>query len=565
MDRALRAHQRSRASFARLRVLLIILVAVAAMAPELILGLTVSDSFRFNFVWTEQFDAVFRYGHLYPRWMPRAWGGLGSPTFYFYPPIFFWLTAAVDTLTRGVLPPERVAPLASLFLLAASGITMRAWLRGEVGEWRALLGALAYMLAPYHLYDIYARGALAEASAYASVPLVMLGIKGIAEGRRRNIALLAIGYAALLLSHLPSALLVTVFLIAPYVAFLALRARQPWLFSARALAGGLLGIGIAAVYLIPAIGLLPYVSAGWFTSSFYRPENWYFWHIHAGSFSGRMLFIIPVSVAGAFLAGACASAGRTRETLFWATVAIALVLLIAGLVPPVWNLPGLSLVQFPWRALLLVEFLVVTLLVLSPPRLLAPLTMVGVLALILAYSGLGRMMIHLVQVTATGQASAVAAVRSPYTDATEYLPSGIKIVRGNGPDPVRIDLPRLPEARAENSAAKLQVASFDDGSMAVQIDTPDPTRVELRRFYFPSWKVRDSASRELPIAPTPNGRVVSFTVPTGQSSLTLRPGIASYERIGQILSCLSLLVLAAMFIGTRMEVWVRKQRHEPDV
>src|SRR4051794_8364519 len=97
---------------ARPDVLLILLVAVVAMAPELALGLTVSDSFRYNLLWPEQFATLFRDGHLYPRWLPLAWGGLGNPTFYFYPPSFFWVAAAIDTVTLGALAPERFTPLA---------------------------------------------------------------------------------------------------------------------------------------------------------------------------------------------------------------------------------------------------------------------------------------------------------------------------------------------------------------------------------------------------------------------------------------------------------------------
>src|SRR5438309_2066139 len=178
------------------------------MSPELVLGATVSDSFRYNLLWPEQFAALVRDGHLYPRWLPHAWSGLGNPTFYFYPPLFFWVSAAIDTVTFGGLPPERFTPLATLLFLAVSGFAMRAWLEEHVTPRRALLGAIAYIVAPYHLYDIYLRGALAEASTYALVPLVALALKGLADGRLRYLPFLAIAYGALLLTHLPSALLV---------------------------------------------------------------------------------------------------------------------------------------------------------------------------------------------------------------------------------------------------------------------------------------------------------------------------------------------------------------------
>jgi len=44
-------------------VLVVSLVAVLAMAPELTIGLTVTDSYRFNLLWPDQFGDAFRAGH----------------------------------------------------------------------------------------------------------------------------------------------------------------------------------------------------------------------------------------------------------------------------------------------------------------------------------------------------------------------------------------------------------------------------------------------------------------------------------------------------------------------
>jgi len=83
--------------------LLILLAALLLMAPELTIGMTVTDNYRFNLLWPEQFGDLLRNGSPYPRWLPHAWKGLGTPAFYFYPPVFFWVTGAVDALTGGTL------------------------------------------------------------------------------------------------------------------------------------------------------------------------------------------------------------------------------------------------------------------------------------------------------------------------------------------------------------------------------------------------------------------------------------------------------------------------------
>ena len=543
--------------------LVIVLAATLAMAAELATGLTVTDNFRFNLTWPEQFVEQFRSGHLYPRWLPRSWSGMGSPVFYFYPPVFFWVTSAVDTLTAGSLGPERLVPLASLILLIASGLTMRLWLRAHCAEPQATLGAVAYMLAPFHLYHIYGTGALAEASSYASVPLVMLALARLAEGRTRYLPILALAYATLLLSHLPTALLVTLFLVGPYGTLVACKSARPGRFIANALAGGIIGAGISALFVLPALALLPDVSPAALSGPFYRPENWFFWHVRAGSMSGRMLFIIPVGIAAFLFSGAVAIELRSfrRVELFWAALTIALVALLAGMVPFVWRLPGLALVQFPWRALSLVEFTTITLLALYAPSIRRPVTVGAVATLAFAYMALGLMAAHTVGRTWTGQQQAAAVIRVHREAALEYLPAGTRFELGEGPDDVQVALPHLPLVKAAAPSAKITASEWQDGGMVVRVASPVATQVVLRRFYFPHWQLRDETGRQIQIVPDPQYRVVSFRASAGTSTFVLSPGTAPYELLGRAISLVSLILLAAI-AAANASVLARRRDHQ---
>jgi hypothetical protein len=70
------------------------------------------------------------------------------------------------------------------------------------------------MAAPYHLFDFTARGAQAESLAIAFIPLIAIGLRRIAEGRG-GVIFTALAYAGMVFTHLPLALLASVFLIAP--------------------------------------------------------------------------------------------------------------------------------------------------------------------------------------------------------------------------------------------------------------------------------------------------------------------------------------------------------------
>lgn len=163
----------------------------------------------------------------------------------------------------------RLAVTSTLILLA-SGLAMQAWLKVETRNPRvALWGSIAYMAAPYHLFDHYIRGAMAEFTAYAALPVVVLGIRLIGDGRRSGPATLALGYAALVLSHLLTALLASCTIIPAYVLF---RARHvPTLL--RCATAGSLGLGLAAIYLVPAMALQEWTAAdAWWV--LYRPQDW---------------------------------------------------------------------------------------------------------------------------------------------------------------------------------------------------------------------------------------------------------------------------------------------------
>lgn len=544
------------ASLPSLRVFAIVIAAaLAALSPELVTGLTVTDNFRFNLLWPQQFNDLFREGQLYPRWLPNSWGGLGSPNFYFYPPLFFWVTAVIDSATGGTLSPERLVPLASLALIIAAGMAMYCWLLSKVDQRRAIIGAVAYMLAPYHLYDLYGRGALAEASAYVSIPLIMVSLARLGDNRTAFLPLLAVAYSALLLSNLPAALLVTVFLIPPYVVFAARRSASPIRCVAQALFGGILGLSLAAIYLVPAIALLPYVSSQALSGSFYRPENWFFWHLHAGEMAGRMYFIVPLCVAASLFGAATIMSARfdraQREPLFWAGLTMILVALIAGLVPPVWELPGLRFVQFPWRALLLVEFSAVTMFATAASRPRNSLLLAGVMALGVAYAVLGLIASHMIGRTWDHQRQTAAEIRSRYLDAPEYLPAGTRIEQGQGPDDVRLELPRLPSVASTANGAPVAVTQANDGGLTVEVDSPAPTRLTLRRSYFPHWQLHNARGKAEPIAPDPHMKVVSFAVPAGRSRFRLEVGQAPYERAGKLITWASIFLLVLAVAAPR--------------
>ena len=336
--RSIASYIRGKAHYGLLAALAILLMTRAVLAPPM-----THDSFWIDSVWSEQFTALLRTGNLYPRWLPWSYGGLGSPAFYFYAPLSFHLAGLF-----GLLGLPTYAALLAAFGAAwfGSGVTMHMWLKDRASA--PLVGAVLYMILPYHVIDFYGRGALAEFCAFAIVPLVAIGVRQAVE-RGRAIPLAA-AYAALIMTHLPTAVIVSVLLIAPQSIWFARREpRRLW----AVVRGAIGGIAAAALYLVPALTLQSYssISALWSVKSL-RPVSWSLLHPELWTSKSYVMLFSGLALAVAV----AALIVSLRRWSFWSAWTIGICIIIVGLLPGFWSLPVLSSVQFPWRCLVLAEF-----------------------------------------------------------------------------------------------------------------------------------------------------------------------------------------------------------------
>lgn len=451
----------------------------------------VHDGWWIDIVWADQFADRLRQGTLYPRWLPRSFEGLGAPVFYFYPPTSFYLTAVFQL--AGLSP--YFALLAAFFVIIASGaVAAWYWLRGWT--YRPLLGALFVLAAPYHLCDFYRRGALAETAAVALLPLVAIVLRRSAEQRR--FGWLGIVYALLIMSHLPLALLTSVLLILPYGGWLIARDRGALLPVGIGLA---LGIGLAAIYLLPALSLQYAINVRQLWDNEYvRPENWGIWR--PAHWPIPDIAIVMLVLGGVMAIGSLAMLMFQRN--FWTIWTVIVATLVMGVVPGFWDLPLLRQVQFPWRGLGLVEFGFATALAAThiPMRylllLLAPLMFVTFLYLQPNPKSDGSFDILLTR----------------YPDVTEYVPAGL------------FDYYSFPWQRPTAKSRQAPPIAYEDGVTT------------LRTFYFPAWQV---VCPEGPVRafPSPETKLLSYR----GRNCTVRIAFTGAEKLGMAISLASLIAL----------------------
>ncbi len=524
----------------------IALAAAALLLPSLIAGVNGTDSAHLNDVWARQFAELMANGDPYPRWLPGSFGGLGSPAFIFYPPLAFWVDGLVRLLVGGAMPvPHRLAITAWL-LLWASGAAMHAWLRSQIRPGLALLGALLYMAAPYHLMDHYWRGALAEFAAYAAVPLVLLGVRASALSWR-GLAVLGVGYALLLLAHLPTALLVTLFLLPAFAPWTAYHAPRPAAALDRCMLGGVLGLALAGLYLLPATALLGYVSHQVFWQDpFYDPNRWVLL-VHLYLPVPVSMWII-LSVASCYLALSLALGDR-----LWSGMAAFSLMALAGAIPLLWSIPLLATVQFPFRLLTVVEASLVTGAMLALDRR-APWgrgwLMAAAVALVPGLWLFGSISAGNVRDASRYWARLTPVIEAHMMDGPEYLPAGFPAdkmdsVAGPGPwtapDGLSTDCPGATCTAARRGAA-------------IEVSVSGAAPVTLAQFAFPGWAASvDGAA--LPLGESGDWHFLTFETPPGPHVVVLRRVWTPAEKAG---AGLSLTALGAVIV-----CWLAPRRGKP--
>ncbi|HVN00214.1 MAG TPA: hypothetical protein VMT68_08370 [Caulobacteraceae bacterium] len=520
--------------------LVIGLAALAIWAPTLLIDFGRGDSLDENIAWSNQFSQLVAHGHLYPRWMPASFDGLGSPAFDYYPPLAFWTTALVSL--GGRLAPMLALKLAALVALAASGVAMRLWLGRLCPPPRALLCAVIYMAAPYHLVDHYVRGAFAEFFALAVLPLAPLGLALAAERARSGPFVLAGGYALLLVAHLPMALLASVLLIGPYGLLLLWRLDGGRIrFALTAAAGLALGAGLAAPYLAPALGLEDAISAEYLWRL--RPADHLFTRLGAWANPFEPL-LAALSLIEALLAAGLAWMGRRAGPagVFWGALATLVFAALSGLLPGFWSLPLMAKVQFAWRAMGVEEFALVTAIAVSPWADARRLTGLAAV-LMLANPGLAADLKNLALGRPDAQLATpaeLAAMVAQPRDVPEYLPHGMLLIRGGGEPAPRLPLSAL---AALPLAAPSLFANADPVTGAVKVrPRADPTPVVVRRFYHPSWRVTCDG-RPVETGPAGPARLLSFTPPANAQECTASVGPTPLETLGDALAGASLVLL----------------------
>jgi len=331
-----------------------------------------------------EFDRVFRDGVWYPRWFPDMTYGYGYPLFNIYGPLAFYVGEVIHLIGLDFVTTVKIVFALGWVL---SGLAMYGFVKRIFENRRAaFLAGLLFVFMPYHLIDIYVRAAFAESFALMFLPLTLWAFYNAVHDRNvRSVLFVAFAYAGMVFAHNGIALLFSPVL-AVWILFLLLRESRRFSECSsfdetslqvrdllrRALptiAGGLLGLGLTGIFLLPLVLEYRYVNVAQWTQNYYNYQDhfvevfqlfspfWGFGISNLGPVDGLsfQLGLVPVILAFFSLFVIAKNPHRTRAyILFFLALTLVILLLMFEFSLPAWRAFSLaSVAQFPWRLLTL--------------------------------------------------------------------------------------------------------------------------------------------------------------------------------------------------------------------
>lgn len=305
------------------------------------------------------------------RWVPDLGYGYGYPIFNFYAPLAYYIGGALMLLGFDALLATKIMMVLGVVL---AGVFMYLLAREFWGELGGIVSGLFYVYAPYHALDIYVRGDVAEFWAYAFIPLMFLGFY------KRSILIGSIGFAAIILSHNLTAMMITPFvLIAILLNCYIVPKRKKLLILYYSSLILFLGLAVSAFYWVPALlemkntNVLSQIGGGAdFRDHFVCLQQlwssqWGFGGstkncIDGMSFMVGKLHIVLSAIAlmlmFIFLAKNKIYNGHKHYIIFLSFAGFILTIFFTlEISKPVWQaIPLMSFFQYPWRFLLLASF-----------------------------------------------------------------------------------------------------------------------------------------------------------------------------------------------------------------
>jgi hypothetical protein len=554
----------------------VVILTLPALAPLARSGFFESDDGLFHVYRLAALDKAVRAGALYPRWFPEFAFGYGHPVLNFYGPLsYYW------GLPFTLLGADAALAMRLVFAtgLVASALGMYLFARLHLDRCPAVVAALVYAYLPYHLADLYVRGAVAEFLAFFWLPLVLWAFHRLVQDLD-DLRFYRLGLASLLLVALLVTHSLTAFIFAPVVAayVILLLIKQRDRRALGSVAGVLaLALVVSAFYWLPVLTEAQYVGLGYGRSEGYQDHlldlqvlfslnPTYPYPVDPSVARVFPLGLLQVVVVVVALVLVFLPRQRRWATLFFLAVALVSGFMLTMAALPVWRAfeRGLAFLQYPWRFQALTA--------------LATGFLAGAIVEGLAdAASRGRAVLCALLLLATG---AWALWRLPVTSIApdlsneamwqmdrdhgqvgatwtgEYLPIWVEEQRWAISHPLSESAP----AHVSLAAGEVELTTVGYTRYDLALDASQGTSLVLHQFHYPGWEVAGEGA-----FPSGGGRssygsrpvgalgLAGFELPPGSGLLKVRLGHTPAQFWGTLVSLIGCLLMgiAPVVLGLR--------------
>lgn len=572
-------------------LLIILSLGIILTLPVLIYGIPfLSDDGVLHALWYTHFSEQLWSGDFYPRWLINMNGGMGSPVFFYYPPVPYFLTSILKPFFSSDPHGWHQLGISTCFSMIASGICAYLWLSKTTDQTPALIAAILYMAMPYHLAaDLYVRGAFAEYWTFVWIPLILFFAHKTIHADRFAAVSLAVSYALLIMTHLPTTLIFSIILIC-YPLFIA-DARSKAKALGRTLWSLLLGIGLSAIYLLPAMSTQQFVFLNRMTTGYFSYRNWLLfsnfslWRDDKIAIILLVLDMVAIDCCAFLIIRSSADTRLKKISAFWFTVSIVSIFMMTKLSEPIWWIvPVLQKIQFPSRFNVVVAVSSAILLAAaistmkgsqsSPTRLIKTIALLLILAWVPATGWAAWNAFSFTNPDQDAINDEIGKIEQR-RDAPEYRPRwSSSMAELDWEASIDIDhwdalLKKEFELllhKATDSEGALNRVSILKGSGQVEIINWKPREIGLHvvtttgvllnvsQFYYPGWeahlieahRIKDTVG--LTLKPSAPDGLLSLDVPAGDYQIELQLKHTKAEIIGQLISALSLIITVCLIL-----------------
>ncbi len=494
-------------------------------------------------------------GALSARWSPTILFGFGYPILNYYAPLFSYFSAGLSWILKNPVIGLNLS-LGIIFFL--SGVMMFIFSSRSWGKIAGFFSAVFYLYAPFHLLEIYNRGACAEFSVYFFLPLIFwLVSEDIFQPSLRKFLLAAVAIAGLILTHNLMGLTGLILLVG-YILFILYSSKKWSLpFFIRIAALFATSLALSACFWLPVIMEKNLVSLDLLIRNGFEYEK-HFLNLKTvllGAFKKQfflskefelriaLLFCVSTLLTiRLFLKRKNKSEGL--QIFFWSISGLLIVYIITNASSWLWGkIPPLAFFQFPWRFLVISNFISAFLagalifLIQNKKNRILVCTLLSLVIMNIFWKG--TIPYHGWRDIKITDRKEWLFQQTP-ADSREYLPKWVKGF-----------LPVIPHSRIQSIKGTAEIFPkyfIPKFKNSFRVISSSGSVICFYHYYFPGWEVLiDKTPTEI-FTDNPGGFIIFF-VPPGNHNVTVQFTSTLPRKIGNTISLLTALAVILLFIG----------------